>query len=705
MHQLTKTISGHYWRVFTLFFLFAGRAASFAQEPTTVIKGGAYMTMKNAKGETLFQIKYVNRYISMTPLIDGFAFAAGARKADILNSKGEVVQSIKGHTIFEAINLGEGVFALKNNAFKWAYYNSEGKQLTGFVYAGAGQLTNGCIRLCDVKTNLCGMIDKTGKQLIPFEYESIGAGFDKNGLVVVGKNEPNTAMKYALMDKELKLKTRYEFAFLHNMSNGQYLYGSSTSRPFYRYSYDNLGVKGVMDRDLRVLTQEIIPAEAYVGFDTAGKRTITWNKRDFTFFDTGKFSPDDGEFEYLVANSRLPEGVDNWRTQDSLGWGISKQLYRIALQKGYSAAGKKMDSLLSDQFYINAHPALKYKQQHAEFNEVVKLAKAGNSESMIRMAGAYLEGSGRPVDTATAINWFSQAVKKVNTKASVGLAALYIDLLNPEEAIRQLKPHVLKDSASRALHDTLNQVGGKEYLMAKAMRVKKNYANAEALFMNAKSQGHEEAGYHLGLMLVNEVDKSRGISALEESAKEGYVPSMMFLGMRAAPWALNENRNSSYFFDYMNKVVASSRATDKQKGQANAAITNARNAAARPQMNPGTVVSLAGVKKVVTLVQADGFYVNGGQYIHAPGLKATAYAPFTILSENNDAYRKTCNSCGGSGKHNKSVVSGTYTTTDVSYRTGSTISGDKKVTTTTTHNNYRVVDEQCVVCSGKGYVF
>lgn len=676
-----------------------------AQEPTTVVKSGPYMIMKNAKGETLFQVKYVNRYISMTPLIDGFAFASGARKADILNSKGEVVSSINGHTIFESVNLGEGVFALKNNAYKWAYYNSDGKALTEFVYGGAGQVVNGYIRLCDVKTNLCGLIDKTGKQVVPLEYHSIGTGFDKNGYVIVGKKEQNDVMRYALMDKAFQLKTPYEFYFLHKMTNDQYLYSRSLSLPWYRYAFDELGTKGLMDRDLRVLTPEIIPAEAFVGMDTAGKRTIKWQKKKFTFFDTGKFSPDNGEFEYLVANSRLPEAADYWRTQDSLGWDMSKQLYRIALEKGYKDAARKLDSLVLDPFYINAHPVLKYKKQSGEMDQAEKLAKAGNAESMIQLAQAYLQGAGRMIDTTKAINWFNQAVKKDNLQAAVLLADLYVNLEKPEDAMRQLKPNLARDSTSRLMYDTLSQAGGKEYLMAKAMRVRKNYEQAENYFKKAMDAKHPEAAYHFGEMLLSEVSRSAGLQVLEQSAKDGYVPSMLLLGMRAAPWAPKADQNLAAFNSYMSQVVSSKNATDKQKAVANSAITNARNLTSRPQMSVGTVVSLRGVKTVVTLVQADGFYVSGGKYVHAPGLRSTAYAPFTILSESNEAYRRPCNSCNGSGKHAKSVVSGSYTTTDVSYRTGSSISGDKKVTTTTRHNTYRTVDEQCVVCSGRGYVF
>lgn len=285
------------------------------------------------------------------------------------------------------------------------------------------------------------------------------------------------------------------------------------------------------------------------------------------------------------------------------------------------------------------------------------------------------------------------------------LAGIYIDQMDPGKAILQLKPGITKDSSSKALFDTLHQSGGKEYLMAQAMREKKNYAKAEELFMIARNLKHQEASYHLGEMLINNVDKNRGIRVLEESAKEGYVPSMMLLAMKSAPWGPKEDQNTSRFHLYLNQVAASPHATEQQKSQAKAGLANAARIASRPVIAVGTVVSLKGVKKVVTLVQTDGFYVGGGEYVHAPGLKPTAYAPFTILTESNEAHRKKCPSCGGTGAHDRSVVSGTYSTTDVSYRTGSTISGDKKVTTITTHNNYKTVSDQCIVCSGKGYVF
>lgn len=678
---------------------------SMAQEPTSVIKGPQYLVMKNNKGEVLFQLKYVNRYMHMTPLKDGYALAYAFKKADVLNSKGEVINTIKDLKCFDATNLGSGVFAIKNNAFKWAYFNHEGKQLTDFVQESPGVVKNGYIRLYDQKTKKFGMIDITGKQVIPFEYESLSEGFDPNGHVIVGKKEGGLVMKYALMDKNLKFKTDFDFVFLHNMTNAQYLYSRAPSLVRLPYAFSLVGTKGLMDRDLTVLTPEIIPAEAFVGLDTAGKRRIKFEGKNFTFLATGKFSPDNGEFEYIVANARLPKEKDTWRNQDSLGWDISKQLYRIALQKGYQDASRKLDSLQKDQFYINAHPVLKYKQDALKMDQAEKLAKAGQAESMLQLADAHLRGAGRPVDTLAAINWLSQAEKKANLKAPFLLANVYISMQKPNDAINRLKPYINRDTISKALYDTLNQAGGKEYMIAQAMRKNKNFSGAEVFFLKAKELKHPEAGFQYGLMLIKDVDKNRGLDALHQSAKEGNVASMLYLGFYAAPWAYEPNRNSSWFNSYMTQVSNSPNATEAEKQRAKRALETARNLNARPNMNLGTVVSVGGVKKVVTLVQADGFYVSGGQFIYAPGLKPTAYAPFTILNESNELYRKTCYSCNGSGKQYKQVVSGSYTTRDVSYQTGSTISGDKKVTTTTTHNTYKTLDEQCMICTGRGYIF
>lgn len=552
------------------------------------------------------------------------------------------------------------------------------------------------------------MIDITGKQVIPFEYERLTEGFDPNGYVIIGKKEGYSRMMYALMDKNLKMVTDFEFVFLHNMTNAQYLYSRSPSLALFPYAFDLVGTKGLMDRDLKVLTPEIIPADAFVGLDTAGKRRIKFAGRNFTFLATGKFSPDNGEFEYIVANSRLPKEKDIWRNQDSLGWDISKQLYRIALQKGYQDAARKLDSLQKDQFYINAHPALKYKQDALKMDQAEKLAKAGQAESMLQLADAYLRGAGRPVDTTAAISWLNQAEKKANLKAPMMLANIYLSKMKPDEAMVRLKPYIARDTLSKALFDTLQQAGGKEYMIAQVLRKNKNFSGAEQFFMKARDLKHQPSVFHLGLMLEKDMaDAKRGTELIDESAKSGYVPAMMNMALRVAPWVEKEKRNSGLYLSYMNKILESPNANPVQKRYAQNAISAANTVATStgPSLTAGTVVSLRGVKKVVTLVQADGFYVSGGQFVYAPGLKPTAYAPFTILSESNENYRKTCNSCNGSGKHYRQVVSGNYTTRDVSYQTGSTISGDKKVTTITTHNTYKTVDDQCAVCLGRGYVF
>ncbi len=112
---------------------------------------------------------------------------------------------------------------------------------------------------------------------------------------------------------------------------------------------------------------------------------------------------------------------------------------------------------------------------------------------------------------------------------------------------------------------------------------------------------------------------------------------------------------------------------------------------------------VGGVKKVVAIRTLSGFYAND-KIFYSSAQGAPVNSMITVLRhESDEPFRKKCNVCNSSGSVYNAVKSGSYTTTDVTYKTGSTISGDKKITTTTTHNTYKSVASKCSLCQGKGY--
>ena len=115
-------------------------------------------------------------------------------------------------------------------------------------------------------------------------------------------------------------------------------------------------------------------------------------------------------------------------------------------------------------------------------------------------------------------------------------------------------------------------------------------------------------------------------------------------------------------------------------------------------IKPGMVVNYNGKKLVVVDAGTQYGVLSNGQSINL----ATGYG-LSIFALDDKDFRETCTYCNGSGQEEELVKSGSFVSKDVTYKTGSTISGDKKITTYTEHNLYTKRKVQCSMCTGKGW--
>ena len=113
----------------------------------------------------------------------------------------------------------------------------------------------------------------------------------------------------------------------------------------------------------------------------------------------------------------------------------------------------------------------------------------------------------------------------------------------------------------------------------------------------------------------------------------------------------------------------------------------------------GMVINSNGRKAVVTGL-AGGQYatLSNGMVINL----ASSYG-LSIVSKDDKSFRETCTWCKGGGSINELVKTGSFVAKDVTYKTGSTISGDKKITTYTEKNLYTNKPVVCPQCNGSGW--
>jgi len=146
-------------------------------------------------------------------------------KWGIIDTKGKIVHQVKYDN---ARCLGYGLFALnKGHVFstmdaspsgKYAIFNAAGKQLTPFIYSGflsAVQFEEGfaILETMTPKGQRYGLLDSTGKVIVPLKYEWVG-GF-REGYCLLKLNE-----KYGFMNKAAKIAIPLKYEDAGTFSEG-----------------------------------------------------------------------------------------------------------------------------------------------------------------------------------------------------------------------------------------------------------------------------------------------------------------------------------------------------------------------------------------------------------------------------------------------------------------------------------------------------
>jgi len=148
-------------------------ASSFINGTAVVKSGGKYMLI-NKKGEPINNDVYE---AAGDPGNGGFPLMKGG-KVGLVDSKGAIVVDFKYSNI---TTMNEDRLWAKKNG-NWALVDNKGKELSGFIYTSAGEFKNGYAYVAIGEK--VGVVDKTGKLVLPTEYKSVGSVY-KNTVVAM----------------------------------------------------------------------------------------------------------------------------------------------------------------------------------------------------------------------------------------------------------------------------------------------------------------------------------------------------------------------------------------------------------------------------------------------------------------------------------------------------------------------------------------
>ncbi|MFZ1786057.1 MAG: WG repeat-containing protein [Ferruginibacter sp.] len=146
--------------------------ASGFTKGAAIVKSGNDYFLINKKGEVVNN----NKYEAAGNPANGTFPVQKNEKVGLIDSKGNTLVDFKYKNMMSLAE--DRTWAVKES--KWALLDNKGKELTGFIYDAAYDFQNGYAQV--VINNKAGMVNKTGKLVLPTQYKSIGHAY-KNMVV------------------------------------------------------------------------------------------------------------------------------------------------------------------------------------------------------------------------------------------------------------------------------------------------------------------------------------------------------------------------------------------------------------------------------------------------------------------------------------------------------------------------------------------
>ncbi len=349
-------------------------------------------------------------------------------------------------------------------------------------------------------------------------------------------------------------------------------------------------------------------------------------------------------------------------------------LYKIPSYQDKSAAN------VPKQLYNEGLEAYKNNNYALAFHKFSGAAALGNKSAMLNLAAMYEFGEGTPINSEKALFYYTEA----DSRLSLGLFHIYNEkYYNPGETLKVFAESS-RFNSPLALYEL-----GKMY--NRGIGVKRDTVTAALLLKNAIKSGHKLAASELAYLQT-------GKSPDEDYAKI-LIPVLSKLEVKG-------ERLTTFLANY-NTPNADKHKMNQELQYLSSYYVEEGMRATRPLelsspnplgIKPGMVVNYNGKKLAVVSSGAQYAVLSNGQTVNL----ATGYG-LSIFATDDKDFRETCKYCNGTALEEELVKSGSFVSKDVTYKTGSTISGDKKITTYTEHNLYTTKKVQCSMCNGKGW--
>jgi serine/threonine protein kinase len=155
-------------------------AAPQFNEGVTLVKMNGKYGYIDIKDNLVIPLKFENAHY----FTEGLAWVVFNGKYRFINHKGEFVFP---QEFDEAQEFASGLAPVKSND-KWGFIDHNGTVAVPFKYGYAYYFYNDIAMVClkSTETGSCGIIDKTGRELTPLKYDSVGIASD--GMVSVSLN-------------------------------------------------------------------------------------------------------------------------------------------------------------------------------------------------------------------------------------------------------------------------------------------------------------------------------------------------------------------------------------------------------------------------------------------------------------------------------------------------------------------------------------
>ncbi len=637
----------------------------------------------------------------------------------IITQKGRpVFINSKGKTIydqpFDEIRYSGYHFRVMHDG-KYGMIDKEGKTVLPIIYDYIGTFNDGMaiIQQGDVK----GYIDEMGKITIPLQFKE-ARDFSYGSAYVTYQDGKSASIVPALSEEVIENKKKFEVK--KEPINGYYQY-DTCENGWYRVAL-KVGDKfeGKTLKSKKVVYYRKDGSQAIdQSFDESGffKNGITYArlKSEYGFIDTlgnwiikptyskaadfknglALVAKDD---KYGMINRKgevmIPISYYGFLGSSATGHFIMQSFKNSTAKHYYDSLGSivfqipafsydgiENRSILAYNSGIDAYKNKAYVKAHEEF---LVSAAFGNKNAMAALGNMYTMGEGVARDIKKADFWFKEAG---NFKSS-----WLFNLYEKNDMDRQsMLPNLVTNAA---LNDPIPSYElGK--MFHRGIGVEKDSLTASLLLSNALQTGHILAGVELASLQKGKTIELPDIKSLITALGTSENNSELLLKIIQDSAGLAQSLKSKHYHPLF--YVAQYYLQDDKDIRINKKIS-------LPNTNvlgieKGMVVNSNGRRAVVTSIAAGQYAtLSNGLVINL----ASSYG-LSIVSKDDKSFRETCNWCKGAGSVNELVKSGSFVAKDVRYSTGSTISGDKKITTYTEKNLYTNKSVSCPHCNGNGW--